>query len=99
MGRVYKALDQKLNEEVALKLVRPEIAPDRKSLERFSAELRIARKIVHKNVGRVYELMEDHGDDLGPEHYWGLSYRSLLTSASLFSSTLTPLKWPQFMAK
>jgi eukaryotic-like serine/threonine-protein kinase len=61
MGRVYKALDQKLNEEVALKLINPEIAPDRKALERFSSELKIARKIVHKNVGRVYELMENRG--------------------------------------
>jgi tetratricopeptide (TPR) repeat protein/predicted Ser/Thr protein kinase/TolB-like protein len=61
MGKVYRALDTKLNEEVALKLIKPEIASDRKTLERFSQELRIARKIVHKNVGRMYELMEDDG--------------------------------------
>ena len=61
MGKVYKAVDKKLNEEVALKLIKPEIASDRKTLERFSQELRIARKIVHKNVGRMYELMEDAG--------------------------------------
>ena len=61
MGKVLKALDQKLHEEVALKLLRPEIAADQQALERFSSELRIARKIVHKNVGRVYELMEDRG--------------------------------------
>jgi serine/threonine-protein kinase len=59
MGKVYRAVDKKLNEEVALKLIRPEIASDSKTLERFSQELRIARKIVHKNVGRMYELMED----------------------------------------
>jgi serine/threonine-protein kinase len=59
MGKVYRALDTKLGEEVALKLIKPEIASDRKTLERFSQELRIARKIVHKNVGRTYELMED----------------------------------------
>ena len=29
MGRVYRALDKKINEEVALKLIRPEIALDR----------------------------------------------------------------------
>jgi len=38
-----------------------EIASDRKTLARFSNELKIARKIVHKNVGRMYELMEDEG--------------------------------------
>ena len=61
MGRVYRALDKKLNEEVALKLIKPEIALDKKIVERFSNELKIARKIVHKNVGRMYELMEDEG--------------------------------------
>src|SRR5512137_1545442 len=39
MGRVYRALDKKLNEEVALKLIRPEIAADRVTLERFHNEL------------------------------------------------------------
>jgi len=61
MGRVYRALDKKLNEEVALKLIKPEIALDKKTLERFGNELRIARKIVHKNIGRMYELLEDRG--------------------------------------
>ena len=61
MGRVYRALDKKLNEEVALKLVRPEIAADRSTLERFHNELKLARKISHPNVGRMYELMEEKG--------------------------------------
>jgi tetratricopeptide (TPR) repeat protein/TolB-like protein len=59
MGRVYRALDKKLNEEVALKLVRPEIAADRSMLERFHNELKLARKISHPHVGRMYELMEE----------------------------------------
>jgi len=59
MGKVYRAIDKKLNEEVALKLIKPEIASDKKTLERFSNELKIARKIAHKNVGRMYELMEE----------------------------------------
>ncbi len=61
MGRVYRALDKKLNEEVALKLVRPEIASDRSTLERFHNELKLARKISHPHVGRMYELMEEAG--------------------------------------
>ena len=61
MGKVYRALDKKLNEEVALKLIKPEIASDKKTLERFSNELKIARKISHRNVGRVYEMMEEKG--------------------------------------
>jgi len=61
MGKVYRVFDKKLEEEVALKLIKPEIAFDKKKVERFSKELKFARKIVHKNVGRMYELMEDEG--------------------------------------
>jgi serine/threonine protein kinase len=61
MGKVYKAIDKKLNEEVALKIIKPEIASDKKTLERFNNELKFARKIAHKNVGRMYELMEEKG--------------------------------------
>lgn len=39
MGTVYRALDQKLNEEVAIKLIRPEIAFVQDTIARFSHEL------------------------------------------------------------
>jgi serine/threonine protein kinase/Tfp pilus assembly protein PilF len=58
MGKVYRAIDTKLKEEVALKLIKPEIASDRETIERFSNELKMARKIAHRNVGKMYELME-----------------------------------------
>jgi serine/threonine protein kinase/tetratricopeptide (TPR) repeat protein len=61
MGKVYRVLDQKLDEEVALKLIKPEIAADRDTIKRFHNELRLARKIAHRNVGKMYELMEDEG--------------------------------------
>ena len=61
MGKVYRAIDKKLSEEVALKLIKPEIASDKRTLQRFSNELKHARKIAHKNIGRMYELMEDKG--------------------------------------
>ncbi len=58
MGTVYRVYDRKLDEEVALKIIRPEIMARGKSLERFKNELKIARKIVHKNVCRMYDLGE-----------------------------------------
>jgi len=61
MGRVYKAHDTKIKEKIALKLIKPEIAKDKKTLERFSNELRLARKIRHKNVCGMFDLGEEKG--------------------------------------
>lgn len=59
MGRVYKALDTEVNEKVALKLIKPEIATDKKTIERFRNELKLARNIGHRNVCRMYDLNRD----------------------------------------
>ncbi|MGD9346329.1 MAG: protein kinase [Candidatus Aminicenantes bacterium] len=59
MGRVYKALDKEINAKVALKLIKPEISADRKTIERFRKELKIARDITHKNVCRMYDLNKE----------------------------------------
>jgi tetratricopeptide (TPR) repeat protein/tRNA A-37 threonylcarbamoyl transferase component Bud32 len=61
MGRVYKAHDTKIKEKVALKLIKPEIAKDKKTIERFSNELRLTRKIRHKNVCQMFDLGEEKG--------------------------------------
>ena len=45
MGKVFKAYDRKVDEVVALKLIRPEISVNDKAIERFKNELKIARKI------------------------------------------------------
>jgi len=59
MGRVYKALDKEINEEVAIKLLKPEIASDESTVERFRNELKFARKIAHKNVCKMYHLSKE----------------------------------------
>ena len=59
MGRVYRAHDTKLNEEVALKLIKPEIAADKRTVERFRNEIKNARKISHPNVCRTHDLGEE----------------------------------------
>lgn len=61
MGHVYRVEDTKAKEEVALKLIRPVIATDKKTIERFRNELTTARKITHKNVCRMYDLGEERG--------------------------------------
>ncbi len=69
MGKIYRAIDLKLREEVALKVIKPEIASNKETIARFGNELKLARKISHKNVGRMYELMEDDGT-----HYITMEY-------------------------
>jgi TolB-like protein/tetratricopeptide (TPR) repeat protein/predicted Ser/Thr protein kinase len=61
MGTVYRVLDRKINEEIALKLLKPEVAADARIVERFKNELKLARKIVHKNICRVYDINEADG--------------------------------------
>ena len=61
MGRVYRALDTKAREEVAIKLIRPDIAEDKRTLERFVNEIKLAHKISHRNIGKMYHLGEDDG--------------------------------------
>jgi len=61
MGKVFKAFDRKVSEVVAVKLIKPEISIDAASIERFKNELKIARKITHRNVCRMYDLGEDAG--------------------------------------
>ncbi len=61
MGRVYKVFDTDIKEKIALKLLRPEIALDKDTVERFSNELKLARKISHRNVCRMFDLGKAEG--------------------------------------
>jgi len=61
MGKVYKVFDKEIEEKVALKLLKPEIALDEETIKRFRNEIRVARKIVHKNVCRMYDLGQAEG--------------------------------------
>jgi len=69
MGKVYKVHDIEIKEDVALKLLKPEIADDAKMIERFRNEMKYARKIVHKNVGRMYDIGKE-----GRSYYITMEY-------------------------
>jgi serine/threonine-protein kinase len=57
MGEVYRALDRELNEPVALKTLRADLMNDDATLlERFREEIRLARRITHRNVVRTHDL-------------------------------------------
>jgi len=59
MGKVYKSLDREINEKIALKLIRPEIASNTKIIQRFRNEMKTARKISHRNVCRMFDIGKD----------------------------------------
>lgn len=62
MGIVYRATDRLLNEPVAVKVLRPEIvAADPLAFARFTDELRLARRITHRNVVRTHDLADADG--------------------------------------
>lgn len=56
MGTVYLARDRELEELVALKVLRPELASSEALVERFRREVRTARRITHPNVARVFDI-------------------------------------------
>ncbi len=59
MGRVYKAYDTKLRENVALKLLRPDIGSDAETIERFRNEIKLARGISQRHVCRMFDIGEE----------------------------------------
>jgi serine/threonine protein kinase len=61
MGRVFRVFDKKIEEEIALKFLNPEIAADKQTVERFRNELKFARRVIHKNVCRVFDLNDAEG--------------------------------------
>jgi serine/threonine protein kinase len=56
MGEVYEAWDEELRESVALKTVRLTIAEDEEAESRFMQEIRLARRVTHPNVCRIYDV-------------------------------------------
>ncbi|MEO7092022.1 MAG: protein kinase, partial [Polyangiales bacterium] len=56
MGAVYRVRDRELGEDIALKVLKPEIADIEGALDRFRREVKLARRVTHPNVARTYDL-------------------------------------------
>jgi eukaryotic-like serine/threonine-protein kinase len=61
MGVVYRARDEELGQEIALKVLRTELGADPEWVERFRRELLLAREVTHKNVVRIHDIGESEG--------------------------------------
>ncbi|HEY1957729.1 MAG TPA: protein kinase [Polyangiaceae bacterium] len=62
MGAVYKVRDRELDEVVALKMLKREIADAPGVVERFRREVKLARRVTHPNVARTFDLGEHEGE-------------------------------------
>jgi serine/threonine-protein kinase len=60
MGRVYEALDSELGERVALKVLKAGMSDD--AVERFRREVKLTRRIQHRNVCRMFDIGEHGGE-------------------------------------
>ncbi len=86
MGEVYRADDLELGQSVALKFLPQRLADDPRSLERFRAEVRLARQVSHPNVCRVYDIGQIDGQCfLSMEYVDGEDLAQLLTRIGRFN--------------
>ncbi len=68
MGVVYRSRDLKLDQEIALKRIRPDrVSPERR--ETLRREIILSRKVTHENVCRVYDLVEIDGEEFVSMEY------------------------------
>lgn len=81
MGSVYRARDCELDETVAIKTLRRELVADATLIERFKQEIRLARKISHRNVVRTHDFGAWSGVHyLTMEYVEGITVRDLIDS-------------------
>ncbi len=56
MGEVYRALDTKLNRQVALKVLLPAFARDTDRMARFTREAQVLAALNHPNIAAIYGI-------------------------------------------
>jgi serine/threonine-protein kinase len=69
MGQVYKAHDRVLDEIVAIKVLLPHLLGSPLMSRRFRSEIKLARRVTHRNVCRIH----DYGED-GPLAYISMQF-------------------------
>jgi len=62
MARVYKAHQENLDREVAVKVLPPWFAADRNFVDRFNREARLVARLSHPNIVTVHDASEYNGN-------------------------------------
>ena len=79
MGLVLKVWDERLEEDVALKVIRPELGGNVRYLEQLKQEIKLARRISHRYVLRTHDYGEEDGIPfVTMEYLHGVTLRQLL---------------------
>jgi serine/threonine-protein kinase len=80
MGVVYRARDRQLDEVVALKVLRSDVLKDDPTLlDRFKQEIKLARRITHRNVLRTHDFGETQGTPyISMEYLEGVTLKDLI---------------------
>ena len=69
MGEVYRALDPRLDREVAIKILPEELGRDADRLARFDREARLLAALRHSGIAMIHEVGEAQGKGGTPLHY------------------------------
>jgi serine/threonine protein kinase len=84
MGEVYRATDDRLGRDVALKVLKPSLAQDRDRLRRFELEARSAALLSHPNIVAIYDIgMHDGAPYIVSELLQGKTLRQILLGGSI----------------
>ena len=84
MGEVYRAKDERLSREVAIKVLPSELASDAERLKRFEKEARSASALNHPNIVTIYDIGSSEGVSwIAMERVEGATLRELLAGGPL----------------
>ena len=92
MGDVYKAKDLKLGRDVAIKVLREDLAVDPERLRRFEQEARAASSLNHPNIVTIHDIGEHEGTRyIAMEYVEGKTLREMLGGEPLPTKKLLKL--------
>jgi serine/threonine protein kinase/tetratricopeptide (TPR) repeat protein len=84
MGVVYRAHDERLDRDVAIKVLREEVATDPDRLRRFEVEARVIARLDHPNILAIHDLGTDQGVSYAVmELLKGVSLREVISRVGL----------------